>query len=172
LRAIPWVFSWNQSRFYLPGWYGAGTALASLDADEFSRLAADVRGWPFLHYLLTNVESSLASSDRELMLSYSSLVTDAALREKMSGIILAEWNLTRAMIERLRGGPMEARRPRMSKTLNLRAEALRILHVQQIALLRRWRELRAAGNENAAAAMLPDLLLSINAIASGLRTTG
>ena len=172
LRAIPWVFSWNQSRFYLPGWYGAGTALASLNDDEFTRLAADVRGWPFLHYLLTNVESSLASSDRELMLAYSSLVTDAALREKVSGIILAEWDLTRAMIERLRGGAMAARRPRMSKTLNLRAEALRILHIQQIALLKRWRGLRAAGDENAATAMLPDLLLSINAIASGLRTTG
>ena len=172
LRAIPWVFSWNQSRFYLPGWYGAGSALASLDADEFARLAADVRGWPFLHYLLTNVESSLASSDRELMIAYTSLVTDAALRDRVSGIILAEWDLTRAMIESLRGGAMAARRPRMSKTLNLRAEALRILHVQQIALLKRWRELRKAGDENAATAMLPDLLLSINAIASGLRTTG
>ncbi len=172
LRAIPWVFSWNQSRFYLPGWYGAGTALASLDEDEFARLAADVRGWPFLHYLLTNVESSLASSDRELMLAYASLVTDAALRETVSGIILAEWDLTRTMIDRLRGGAMAARRPRMSKTLNLRAEALRILHIQQIALLKRWRGLRAAGDENAATAMLPDLLLSINAIASGLRTTG
>ena len=131
-----------------------------------------MRGWPFLHYLLTNVESSLASSDRELMLAYASLVTDAALRESVSGIILAEWDLTRSMIERLRGGAMAARRPRMSKTLNLRAEALRILHIQQIALLKRWRGLRSAGDENAAAAMLPDLLLSINAIASGLRTTG
>ncbi len=131
-----------------------------------------MRGWPFLHYLLTNVESSLASSDRELMLAYASLVTDEAIREQVSGIILAEWELTREMIDRLRGRAMEVRRPRMSKTLNLRAEALRILHGQQIALLRRWRGLLAAGDETAAGAMLPDLLLSINAIASGLRTTG
>jgi len=32
--------------------------------------------------------------------------------------------------------------------------------------------IRAAGDEAAAEKMLPDLLLSINAIASGLRTTG
>ena len=67
---------------------------------------------------------------------------------------------------------MAARRPRMWKTLHLRTEALRILHLQQIALLRQWRGLHAEGNEGAANAMLPDMLLSINAIASGLRTTG
>ena len=172
LRAIPWVFSWNQARFYLPGWYGAGSGLAALNAEEFKRLADELRGWPFLHYVITNVESSLASTDCDIMLSYAALVEDAGLRERVSGIILAEWELTRAMLERLRGGPMSERRPRMSKTLNLRAEALRILHIQQIALLQKWRGLRGAGDESAAIAMLPDLLLSINAIASGLRTTG
>ncbi|MCX6979292.1 MAG: phosphoenolpyruvate carboxylase [Verrucomicrobia bacterium] len=172
LRAIPWVFSWSQARFYVPGWFGAGSALASLSDDEISRLGAGIRGWPFLHYVFTNIESSLASSDRDLMCAYAALVEDAALRERLLGQILHEWDLTNEMLERLRGRPMAARRPRMWKTLHLRTEALRILHRQQIALLREWRGLRTTGNESAANAMLPDLLLSINAIASGLRTTG
>jgi phosphoenolpyruvate carboxylase len=172
LRAIPWVFSWNQARFYLPGWYGSGSGLAALDEAEFSALAEAARRWPFLHYVLTNIESSISSTDRTLMAEYAGLVGDAALRERLLGIVFAEWDQTHRMLERLRGSPMEERRPRMLKTLHLRAEALRILHHQQIALLREWRGKRTAGHEDEADAMLPDLLLSINAIASGLRTTG
>ena len=172
LRAIPWVFSWNQSRFYVPGWFGAGSALASLTEEELTSLSAGLRSWPFLHYVFTNIESSIASSDRDLMCAYADMVEDTTVRERLLGHILREWDLTRAMLERLRGGPMADRRPRMWKTLHLRTEALRILHLQQIALLRKWRGLRASGDEKAADAMLPDLLLSINAIASGLRTTG
>ena len=76
------------------------------------------------------------------------------------------------MLEELRGSPMAQRRPRMLKTLTLRADALRVLHFQEIHLLRRWRTLRRAGDDATAERMLPELLLSINAIASGLRTTG
>jgi phosphoenolpyruvate carboxylase len=172
LRAIPWVFSWNQARFYVPGWFGVGSALAALTDEEFGKLAAGLRSWPFLHYVITNIEASIASADRELMIAYAGLVADSRVRDVILGMLLKEWELTRTMLDRLRGGALASRRPRMSKTLGLRAEALRILHLQQIALLRRWRELRAADNESAASALLPDLLLSINAIASGLRTTG
>ncbi len=172
LRAIPWVFSWNQARFYLPGWYGAGAGLASLEPDEFALLKEETRNWPFLHYLLTNLEGSLASTDRELMAEYAALVPDPALRETFLGMINAEWDLSIKMLEQLRGRPMAERRPRMLKTLELRAGALRVLHRQQIALLREWRQRRADGDEAGADGMLSELLLSINAIASGLRTTG
>jgi phosphoenolpyruvate carboxylase len=172
LRAIPWVFSWNQSRFYVPGWYGVGSGIAALTEEERSTLGSQARNWPYLHYVLTNIESSLASSDRDLMTAYAGMVQDAALRERLLNQILTEWELTHRMIDNLRGQPMGDRRPRMLKTLKLRAEALRILHHQQIALLTEWRRRRNGGELSGADAMLPELLLSINAIASGLRTTG
>lgn len=172
LRAIPWVFSWNQARFYVPGWFGAGSGLASLSPEQFTHLRENFRARPFVHYVFTNVESSLASSDLDLMKKYASLVQDAALRERLLGMIEREWKLTREMIDSLRGNTMTARRPRFMKTLVLRAEALRVLHDQQIGLLSQWRGLLADQKQAEADAMLPNLLLSINAIASGLRTTG
>jgi phosphoenolpyruvate carboxylase len=172
LRAIPWVFSWSQARFYVPGWFGAGSGLKELSEDQLAEMRDQIRTWPFLYYVLTNIESSIASTDAELMALYAGLVEDDGLRERFMTIIMDEWNLTREMLEKLRGAPMAERRPRMLKTLHLRAEALRVLHLQEIQLLRKWRALKAAGDEAGAEKMLPDLLLSINAIASGLRTTG
>lgn len=172
LRAIPWVFSWNQARYYVPGWYGAGSGLASLDEAQRASLRESLRTQPFLHYVITNVESSLASSDLELMKAYAELVEDGGVRARIFAQIETEWRLTREMIESLRGGAMTERRPRLAKTLGLRAEALRVLHRQQLRLLAQWRTHLKAGAQTDADALLPELLLSINAIASGLRTTG
>lgn len=171
LRAIPWVFSWTQSRFYLPGWYGAGAALERLrreDPKGFAALRKAVRGTPFLRYVLTNIESSLVSANAAIMGSYAGLVDDVALRERFMGLIGAEFARTSAMMTEIFRGTFAERRPRLAFTLHIREQALTQLHRQQVGLLKEWRAL--SGRE--AEALLPELLLSINAIASGLRTTG
>ena len=175
LRAIPWVFSWTQSRFYLPGWFGAGSALEKLQTEDpagFAALGAALKESAFLRYVLTNIESSLVSANVDLMQDYAALVPDTVLRERFMGIILAEYTRTRSLLEELFNGPFAARRPRLAYTLEIREEPLRVLHAQQIVLLKTWRAQVAAGHTEASEAMLPDLLLSINALASGLRTTG
>ena len=175
LRAIPWVFSWNQSRFYLPGWYGIGSALCELKTAspaDFEALKAAVPKWRFLRYVLTNVETNLASTDFDLMQSYADLVEDESIREHIFGLIAAEWNRTTDALNDIFGGTMAERRPRMMKTLAVRAQALEVLHHQQLELLKNWRQKVKSGDETGAGELLPELLLSINAIASGLRTTG
>lgn len=175
LRAIPWVFSWTQSRFYLPGWFGAGTALEKLktgDPAGFTALGAALKESAFLRYVLTNIESSLLSANPDLMQAYAALVPDATLRDRFMTIILAEYHRTRTLLEELFNGPFAKRRPRLAYTLAIREEPLGVLHAQQIALLKTWRDKVAAGDTAASEAMLPDLMLSINALASGLRTTG
>lgn len=175
LRAIPWVFSWTQSRFYLPGWYGAGSALERLqqqDPENWDRLLLEARSNAFLRYVLTNIESSLVSVHVGWLRAYAALVPDEAIRDRFLGRILDELERTKRMITTVFRRPFEERRPRLAFTLELREEPLRVLHSQQIALLKVWRAHMAAGDSAAAEALIPDLLVSINALASGLRTTG
>lgn len=175
LRAIPWVFSWTQNRFYLPGWYGTGSALERLRDENpagYQKLKSAVKDSAFLRYVLTNIESSLVSANAPIMRDYSMLVADVDLRERFMGLIFAELERTRSLIEDLFASSFANRRPRFAYTLDIREEALAVLHRQQIGLLTDWRAKIHAGNTDAAEAMLPDLMISINALASGLRTTG
>jgi phosphoenolpyruvate carboxylase len=103
---------------------------------------------------------------------YEGLVEDPELRSTFSRIIREEWKRTHEMLEQIRGKSLGNSRPRMLKTLKLRSEALGVLHRQQVTLLREWRGRIRDGDNAGADEMLPELLLSINAIASGLRTTG
>jgi len=126
----------------------------------------------FLGYTLTNVETNLASANIDVMTQYSSLVEDEVLRDRFMKIIVAEFKRTRELLTELYDGDMLKRRPRMAKTLEIREAPLRVLHQQQVALLREWRQQLRSGGESEAEALLPRMLLSINAIAAGLRTTG
>jgi phosphoenolpyruvate carboxylase len=171
LRAIPWVFSWNQSRHYLPGWFGVGAALRDLERNHpalLALLATRLKDSSFLYYVLTNVETNLASADRDLMARYAGLVENVDVRESILNVILTEFDDAKDMLGRVFGGSLEKRRPRMLKTLALRDAGLRSLHLHQIRLLGDWRSASPTGKD----LLLPDVLLSINAIASGLRTTG
>ena len=174
LRAIPWVFSWNQCRYYLPGWFGVGSALESLEKEKpelFKALQTDLRKFSFLYYVLSNVETNIASADLPIMKDYAGLVTDPEIRERIFSLIASEFERTREQLKKVFGGSLEERRPRMGKTLLLRARALALLHEQQIITIRDWRAAKQ-DNPTKAEALLPRVLLSVNAIASGLRTTG
>ena len=172
LRAIPWVFSWNQSRFYLSGWYGAGSALEALREDDpgaFETVCDQAFSWPPLRYLITNVSTSILTADPSLMQEYAAMVEDDAVRERLLGQIRDEYDRTRRMLKTIFGGPLEERRPRLGHLLALRDEGLQTLHRQQIDLLRQW---RAEDDDAESEALLLKVLLTVNAIASGLRTTG
>jgi phosphoenolpyruvate carboxylase len=175
LRAIPWVFSWSQARFYLSGWYGVGTALDGLrarDPEGFAAVVAEHLRWAPLHYVLSNVATSVMTADPATMQRYADLVDDVEIRERLLGRILDEHDRTRRLLEVLYGGPLAEQRPRIGAMLDLRQQGLRELHGHQVALLRQWRSLVATDRTAEAQELLPSLLLTVNAIAGGLRTTG
>ena len=175
LRAIPWVFSWTQSRFYLPGWFGIGTALHRLQSSNpqgFKQVVELRQSSPFLRFVLTNAETNLSSAERSLMEKYATLCPPAERVTVVFRRILEEFDLAQSMLKEVLGGDAVARRPRFTKTHQIRADALLALHTQQVTLLKNWRAALASEDNKLADRLLVDLLLCINAIASGLRTTG
>ena len=178
LRAIPWVFAWNQARFVLPGWYGLGAGLARLEQEEPELFAALVRAktethrWAPVHYMISNAATAWASSAPAIMRLYADLVPDAELRDRLLAMILDEHAQTGARLEAIYGAPLAEARPQSQRVLERRAEALLPLHQHQVSLLARWRDARDAEDAATAEALLPELLLSVNAIAAGIGATG
>lgn len=175
LRAIPWVFSWSQARFFLSGWYGVGTALEKLSVESpasFELLKTEGLNWYPSKLLLTNVSIGVLSADPDVMGEYAELVENEEIRTRLLSTIQAEYHRTYRILETLFGGPLPEKRNRMYATLFMRQDGLKILHRQQISMLRLWRERRRQGDTPQTEELLRRLLLTVNAVASGLRTTG
>jgi phosphoenolpyruvate carboxylase len=175
LRAIPWVFSWSQARFNLPGWYGAGGAFQRIregDPAGWATLCEAARGWPFLSYLLHNIEFSVVAADPAIMGDYAALVRDEELRHRILTRIMDEYQRTRDTVEELLGGEASRRRPRLTKAVAIRRQALLRLHREQLLLLSAWRDALRHDHPGEADRLLPRLLVTVNAIAGGLKTTG
>jgi phosphoenolpyruvate carboxylase len=85
LRAVPWSFSWAQSRMTLNGWFGFGSAVEAFlgepgaqRKEALALLQKMYRHWPFFRALLSNMDMVLAKSDLALASRYSELVPPAA----------------------------------------------------------------------------------------------
>ena len=167
LRAIPWVFSWSQSRVMLPGWYGFGSALATLDDAEVDTLKGLVGDWPFLATLIQNMEMVMAKSDMAVARRYASLVADRVLAEDIHGRIAAEWQLTHDAVMRLTGqSSLLERQPELARLIQLRLPYIEPLNHVQVELIRR----RRAGDDDPA--VREGILVALNGIAAGLRNSG
>ncbi|WP_370451002.1 phosphoenolpyruvate carboxylase [Brevundimonas sp. M20] len=164
LRAIPWVFSWSQSRVMLPGWFGFGSAVEGVSVDE---LQAMHRDWPFFRTLIQNMEMVMAKADMTIAKRYAGLVPDAALADRVFSAIRAEWDRTEAAVlaitgqEALLGG-----QPELDRLIRLRMPYVEPLNHVQIELIRR----RRAGDDDPR--VRECILLALNGVAAGLRNSG
>lgn len=172
LRAIPWVFSWSQSRVMLPGWYGFGSAVrAFLDRHGedagLAQLRALHQASPFFQVMLSNMEQVLAKADLEIARRYAALVGDAALTDRLFGRLQAEHDKTLAAFFAITGQQkLLETNPTLARSLDTRLPYLDALNLLQVELLRRLRE--APDDEEA----LYAIHLTINGISAGLRNSG
>ena len=175
LRAIPWVFSWMQSRFNFPGWFGLGSALdAVLRRGRPGRklLQAMHAGWPFFQTLIDNAQLTLLKADMGIAALYASLVEDEKIRRRIFALLEAEFARTEAAILAVTGQKqLLAREPVLRQSVELRNPYIDPLNYLQVEMLRR---LRAGGKISAeeTEAVRGVIELTINGISGGLKNTG
>ncbi|MBT8103356.1 MAG: phosphoenolpyruvate carboxylase [Gammaproteobacteria bacterium] len=167
LRAIPWVFSWTQSRFVLPGWYGVGSGLAKaaeqFGDEAFREMFAE---WYFLRALTADAEMVLAKADLGIAELYSRLAGD--LHDEFFPIIQKEYDLTQRLIleysdhESLLEGDVT-----LQRAIMLRNPYVDPMSLMQVDLLARWRSSNCEDED-----LFTALLASVNGIAQGLQNTG
>jgi phosphoenolpyruvate carboxylase len=162
LRAIPWVFSWTQTRCILPAWLGAGTGFAARPIAELRALYA---GWPFFRALVENLEMSLAKTSMGIAERYLELVPDGDLAARVfAGLREEHDRASAAVLEIVEARELLDRQPVLQESIRLRNPYVDPMNAIQVELLRRHR----AGDPDA----LRPLLRSIAGIAAALRNTG
>ena len=167
LRAIPWVFSWTQSRHVLPGWYGLGAGLESAVGEYGLPAVTEMAtGWPFFAALLDDVEMVLAKSDLDIARRYAELAGEVGadifprIQQEMERTM--RWVLEIQGHESLLEPDLVLRR-----SIRLRNPYVDPMSLLQVDLLRRWRATDRQDDE-----LLHGLLASVHGIAQGLRNTG
>jgi phosphoenolpyruvate carboxylase len=170
IRAIPWVFSWMQSRFNLPSWYSLGAGLASVN--DMSLLQEMYDGWLFFRTLLNNSEISLLKADMDISALYVDLVPDKKLADEIFGSIRSEYERTQESVLKIsRHTKLLELEPVTRQAVQLRNPYVDPLNYIQVETLQRLRAL--TDPDGAEAKSLREVMaLTINGIASGLRNTG
>ncbi len=185
LRAIPWVFSWTQSRFLLPAWYGLGTALQEFVNQEPEEHLKLLRyfyiKWPFFKMVISKAEMTLAKVDIQMARHYVqelSQIEDQARFERVFEQIANEYYLTRDLVlditghKRLLDGD-----PVLQRSVQLRNGTIVPLGFLQVSLLKRLRQFGnttpgVINSRYSKGELLRGALLTINGIAAGMRNTG
>jgi phosphoenolpyruvate carboxylase len=178
LRAIPWGFSWMQSRHNLPAWYGVGQALAAYveggggSEERLLTLQEMYRDWPFFRTMIDNVQLALGKADMGIARLYADLVQDEVIREEVYSTIARAFEETVDCVLKVTGQQcILENESTLSRSIRLRNPYVDPLNFLQVRLLREIREL-AEQQDEVDESTLRALHITINGIAAGLKNTG
>ncbi len=164
-RAIPLVLGWTQPGFYVPGWFGIGTAIEVLCSHnpEGEQLLRDMyRHFAPFAVMIDNAQHMLASTRLETARMYDDGGSSHFFQE-----IRSEFDKTVPWILRITGDQVIlARRPIILNLLAFRNPWNDILNAVQSYLIRRVNQGRAFDGIDEMVAM------TIVGIAAGRQTTG
>ena len=169
LRAIPWVFSWSQSRVMFPGWYGVGSSFKEFideDPENIETLRYMYKNWPFFQSLLSNVDMVLSKANMDIAFEYAQLCEEEEVRN-IYQIILHEWQLTKDIILMIEEqDELLAENPYLKESLDYRMPYFNVLNYIQLELIRRQRTGQLSAGQDKL------IHITINGVATGLRNSG
>ncbi|MCY7153775.1 phosphoenolpyruvate carboxylase [Streptococcus mitis] len=169
LRAIPWVFSWSQSRVMFPGWYGVGSSFKEFidkNPENIAILRDMYQNWPFFQSLLSNVDMVLSKSNMNIAFEYAKLCEDEEVKA-IYETILNEWQVTKEVILAIEGyDKLLAENPYLKASLDYRMPYFNILNYIQLELIKRQRRGELSSDQEKL------IHTTINGIATGLRNSG
>ncbi|CAI9086354.1 phosphoenolpyruvate carboxylase [Candidatus Methylacidiphilum fumarolicum] len=175
LRAIPWVFSWMQTRFVIPGWYGIGSSLKiaiESSPESLSILRQMYDKWPFFQTVIDNAQLSLAKTDIDIAKLYCSLATNRSLSDKIFAIIESEYKQTVETILKITNqNSILDHEPILQRSIRLRNPYVDPLNYIQVEMIRRNRS-GSITDPNEIDKIRSVIELTINGISAGLRNTG
>ncbi|MGA0332920.1 MAG: phosphoenolpyruvate carboxylase [Kiritimatiellia bacterium] len=167
LRAIPYTFSWTQSRQLINAFYGLGTAWEGLNRKQRLVCLRMYHEWPFFKSMIDNAELALTKCDEVIAGEYAKLVEDPAIGEYFGRQIVQEMARTRQAILSMTERPsLMSETAWLRRSVEIRKPFIDVLNHLQIELLRRQRQ------EGIHDPLQRSLRLSVQGIAAGLRTTG
>ena len=169
LRAIPWVFSWSQSRVMFPGWYGVGSSFKEFideDPENIETLRYMYKNWPFFQSLLSNVDMVLSKANMDIAFEYAQLCEEEEVRN-IYQIILHEWQLTKDIILMIEEQEeLLAENSYLKESLDYRMPYFNVLNYIQLELIRRQRTGQLPADQDKL------IHITINGVATGLRNSG
>ncbi len=170
LRAIPWVFSWTQPRYTAPGWYGTGAALAhAISGDDLKLLRTLQDEWPFFQAVTGNALREMARARLVVGRRYNALAQAAGAQRAPFEAVETEFARAETALLRVvsRDTLLDEGRA-IAATIRYRNPATDVLNLIQLDLMRRARSASPEPDD----ALRQSLLLSVNAIAAAMQSTG
>lgn len=175
LRAIPWVFSWTQSRCLVPAWYGLGAAIKEslTDATALDRLRSMYQKWPFFRATIDNAELALSKTDLEISKQYAKLTVDSAGPSQVGEMIAEEYTRSCDAVLAISGNENLLDGIQwLQESIKLRNQYIDPLNLIQVELLRRLQNPPSPERPGSKEELRHLMRLTIKGIAAGMRTSG
>ncbi|MDP3703611.1 MAG: phosphoenolpyruvate carboxylase, partial [Candidatus Omnitrophota bacterium] len=173
LRAIPWVFSWIQSRQLIPSWFPFGSAVEQFCREQpqgLMLLQQMYSEFPWFHVMVDFAQISLGMADMRIARQYAALVRPRSLGTRVFAEIEGEF-------ARSLGAVLTITKQRelldanyvLQNAIRLRNPYVDPISLLQVRFLRQRRLVRARRGRRE---LERALALTINGIAAGMRHTG